>query len=621
MNQNLLDSRWDAAHIQEILARHPRRPLLPPMGSAQWSRVAANPIAARLAAPLRKQAEEECALPLPPLTDDLYAEFRQTGIRLTFERVYFDRRRILARAAISFLLCPPDDPWRERLQASMLEKFTGIFEEVSWSLPAHVNWDSGNDSGKDPLQIDLFCAETANLMAEMLDLFGTVIPADLQTRIRQRLQSTVFENYLNRWFVWKEITNNWNAVCHQGVIGAALAVVDDPHFLARLLEEARRCLPAFLSGFGPDGGCTEGPGYWNYGFGWFAVLNEQLETRTGGELSLFEGNAKIRAMAAYGPRACLRGGNLVNFSDCGPTGGLRAPLAAYLGTRLGDADCRLAALESYRTLAENGIEAHSERTDLFQLARLLLFCPETLPAPSGTAAADCFLPDLAVLIAHGTDARGHAWDFAAKAGHNDEHHNHNDCGSYIVNIDGIRLVSEIGSPEYVHHFFSEKRYEFLAARTLGHSLPLINGWEQAAGREHASSVLSHTLEPGGASFRVDATACYPAEAGCRRYVRDFRFNKNAGTLTVDDSFELERTDALETAVVTHQPVTLHGDFAVIEGGALRLAVRPAPGTVLDRAEVHPYSDHDGAPAHIHRLVFRPKTATSRVRLGLEIALL
>ncbi len=56
-----------------------------------------------------------------------------------------------------------------------MEKFTSIFEEVSWALAAHVNWHNNDVSGKEPFQIDLFCTETANLMAEMLDLFGALV--------------------------------------------------------------------------------------------------------------------------------------------------------------------------------------------------------------------------------------------------------------------------------------------------------------------------------------------------------------------------------------------------------------------------------------------------------------
>lgn len=58
-----------------------------------------------------------------------------------------------------------------------------------------------------------------------------------------------------------------------------------------------------------------------------------------------------------------------------------------------------------------------------------------------------------------------------RPGHNADHHNHNDCGSFLLNLDGAPALLEIGAPEYVHDFFNDKRYTFLAARPLGHSVP------------------------------------------------------------------------------------------------------------------------------------------------------
>src|SRR5438128_2726457 len=82
-----------------------------------------------------------------------------------------------------------------------------------------------------------------------------------------------------------------NAVCHQGVPGAALAVEDDLDLLAALLASAEECLRIFLGGFGADGSTSEGPSYWSYGFGRFAELNRQLETATNGAFSFF-GNSE-----------------------------------------------------------------------------------------------------------------------------------------------------------------------------------------------------------------------------------------------------------------------------------------------------------------------------------------
>ncbi|CAN5441115.1 hypothetical protein BH09VER1_BH09VER1_46590 [soil metagenome] len=618
--RNLLHGTWTAQDLETILTRQPRRPLLPPLGNADWQRVAANPLFAKLFEPLREMAREEWQQPLPELTDELYASFRQTGVRLTFELVYFERRRRLGRAALSLLLSSPDDPWHERLVTSTLSKLESIFDEVSWALPAHVNWDNQDLSGKEPLQIDLFCAETANLIAEMLDVFGEIIPGPLRDRIRARLQKSVFENYLARDFHWMTVTHNWNAVCHQGVVGAALSQVDDPHQLAAILLRVHQTLPNFLNGYGPDGGCSEGPGYWNYGFGWFTILNEQLETRTKGELSLFEGDDKIRAIARYGPRMALASSHLVNFADGPPSAGLNPSTASYLGQRLHEPDCDSAAISAFQQIERKSIEKNAERTDVFYLLRLALRFPTSLPETTPTPAADCYLPNLAVLVARGKDAAGHLWEFAAKGGHNGEHHNHNDCGSYLLNVDGIRLITEIGAPEYVHDFFGPKRYEFLAARSLGHSVPLIKGVEQKAGSEFASKVLSVDLQKERVTFELDLTACYPAEACCRSLIRRMTWDKIAGRLQIEDSFELEAPGEFESPVVCEAPCETEAHSVFIKGGALTLRVSPLPGTQYAGSEQHSFRGRLGEDRAIHRLRFLPKTPTAHGKVAYEIQL-
>lgn len=619
MTKNLLRDDWTAGQIEAILAEAPRRPLLPPLGSNEWRRVARNPHVAPLVMALRKRSEVESEMPLPELTDDLYAHFHRTGVRLPFEKIYFERRRQLARAAMALLLGDEAAPGREQFQQSMIGKLTGIFEEVSWTLPAHVRTE--NPTGKDPLRIDLFCAETANLMAEMLDLFGAILPADLQGRIRERLQRNVFENYLTRHreMEWTQAGMNWNAVCHQGVIGAALSQLEDPAKLAEMLMLARGYLPIFLQGFTPDGGCSEGPAYWGYGFGWFTVLNEQLETRTKGRLSLMEADDHVRAIARFGPLTSLPNQKLVNFSDGAPEGILNPALLRYLGDRLGDPLYPRVSAENYHYLTQTGIDLDMQRSDLFYLARLFLRWPERMNNVVAEP-EDIFFPNLGVLVAHGKDRQGHRWDFAAKGGNNAEHHNHNDCGSYLLNIDGERLVAEIGAPEYVADFFSARRYEFLASRTLGHSLPIINGVEQAAGESYKSDLLHHHLADDRAELRLDLTSCYPSAALCRKFIRTFMFDKLNGRLSVMDNFELIEANSLETAVITIHPVGLLPDHLVIRSGGCEWMLRPEAATVLDRVEKHFYQNHrTGAPTWVHRIVWKPALLGTSVRLAYDIS--
>ncbi len=597
---NLLSGEWTEETVADILVRHPARPLLPPAGSAEWHAVVSNTVIRDLLAPLREMAEKECAEQLPLLTDALYADFAHTGVRLTFERVYFERRRRLARAAVSYLLCGDGDPWQARLEASTLNMLEEIFDEVSWALPAHVNWDNDDPSGKDPMQIDLFCAETANLMAEMLDVFGDRIPSGLRERIGQRLEG-IFDRYLEHDFHWMDVTHNWNAVCHQGVVGAALSRVRDPRRLAAILMRAGEKLPNFLSGFSADGGCSEGLTYWGYGFGWFTVLNEQLEARSDGELSLFEGDEHIRRIAQFGPRMVLTGGHLVNFSDGEVSGGLRPSLLSYLGDRLDEPDCCAASMDAYSHLVRVGIKAGAERADLFYLLRLLLRFPAGLPAERSLPPEDCFLPDLAVLVARGKDARGNLWEFAAKGGHNGEHHNHNDCGSFLLNVNARRLITEIGAPEYVHDFFGPKRYGFLAARSLGHSVPLVNGCEQQAGAEFAAKVLACEIGGEQVDCVIDLTSCYPAEALCRNLVRRVRWNKAAGRIQVADDFEFDEPGVLETFLICEAPIEQRGRDVFIQDGSLSLRISPGEGAIYAGNEICAYRGKRGEERSINRL--------------------
>lgn len=616
---NLLRDACSRERLEAILAAHPRRPLLPPLGAEPWQVAAASPLVQKMTRTLRERAEAECGEPLPVLTDELYGEFARTGVRLSFENVYFERRRRLARAALGLLLAEDNDPARDRLIASVREKFTTIFEEVSWALPAHVNWDNPDPSGKDPMQIDLFCAETANLMAEMRDVFGAVLPGDLQGRVRERLQTAIFDNYLHRDFHWMTAEHNWNAVCHQGVVGAALSQVEEAGHLAAILDRARTHLPHFLNGFAPDGGCSEGPSYWSYGFGWFAVLNAQLETRTGGALSLFAGDDRVRAIARYGPMMTLAGGQVVNFSDAGPNGVLEPSLLVYLAGWFGDAGCRRVGEENYARVVEKGISWDAQRADVFHFSRLVLGCPSEL-SPGESQLPDVFFPDLGVLVARHRDARGLLWEFAAKGGHNGEHHNHNDCGSYLLNIDGIRLIAEIGAPEYVHDFFGPKRYEFLAARSYGHSVPLVNGQEQSAGREFAARVLACEISAERVIFTLDLTACYPPAARCRRLLRRFTWDKAGGVLRVEDGYELEEPGRFESAVLFESAGVWTGKAVEISEGTTTLVIVPTAGTVPDPLEACVYRGKRGDDRTINRLRLRPLVETAAGTVAYEIRL-
>ncbi len=600
---NLLAAEGNLEEIQAILQRSAGVSLLPPSDSEVWR----NPRYDEFFKPLIELALLECEHSSPELSDELYADFHKTGKRIHFEKVYFERRRRLGRAAIAYLRSEPGSFEQARLLASSLEKLEAIGADVAWALPAHV----AVPSGKDPLQIDLFGAETANLVAELLEVFAPVIPESLRRELRRRLKVEYFDNYLKRHseFAWIRETNNWNAVCHQGVIGAALSQLDDIPKLAELLSLAGKYLNRFIDGFEEDGGCSEGPAYWSYGFGWYAKLNAQLETRTDGMLSLFSGNAKIHEIARYGPLVVLPGCRAVNFSDCPSKCLLRPSLLSYLGHRLKEPICEDFGNYNYRRILEESIDLHRERSDFMNFSNLLLFDPgaDVSLENAKITCGDAYFKDLNVVISHGSSEEGEAWHFAAKAGHNDEAHNHNDCGSYILNIGEESIVEEIGMPEYVKDYFDTSlRYDFLAARTKGHSLGVINGCEQAEGAEYNSKFVKYKDTPEALSLVGDLTASYPKSAHCARYLRSLYFDKKAPALEIVDEFELDECLDLESAVITHHEVCVKEGRVYISVGDTSVSIVPIKGTRIEGVESLAYQDHSGGEASVRRIIFKPE---------------
>ncbi len=255
-------------------------------------------------------------------------------------------------------------------------------------------------------------------------------------------------------------------------------------------------------------------------------------------------------MARYGPRTSLRNFHFVNFSDSLQSGSINPALLSYLAERLGDDYLRPHALLHYDYLRKNGLNLGAQRCDLMYLSRLFLHCPAEIPAEIDVEYEDVFFKDLGVLVAHGRDEDGNDWDFAAKTGNNNEQHNHNDCGSFILNINGTPMIIEIGAPEYTKDYFRERRYEYLAARTLGHSLPIVNGCEQAAGTHHAAKVLNAEMEPDNIHFCADLTHCYPSSAECGEVVRDFQWDKARGRIQVKDYYELSKHDSFDSSIIT-----------------------------------------------------------------------
>jgi len=76
---------------------------------------------------------------------------------------------------------------------------------------------------------------------------------------------TQIETYTGAW-KWYLSNDNWNGICHGGMIMAALATYEtDVTFNSKVISLAANGILPYMQSLGPDGASEEGMSYWSYG--------------------------------------------------------------------------------------------------------------------------------------------------------------------------------------------------------------------------------------------------------------------------------------------------------------------------------------------------------------------
>jgi hypothetical protein len=495
----------------------------------QWlNRIQSNQAYASLLDEIRGEAARYLDSETPPLTYTLFQRFFKDGTRQAYEQVYFEKRKRLNAFVLMSLLEPDRAEYRERMN----DMIWSICDEYTWCLPAHLidRRELAGTSG-DADTIDLFAAETAFALSEIEALAGDLLPELLRGRIREEVRRRLLRPYKEKGpFHWEKATHNWAAVCAGSIGSTALYMVDDPDELADLLEKVLSTLSCYLQGFGDDGACTEGIEYWTYGFGFYTYFADLLLRFSAGELNLFS-SAKVRAIAAFPQKCFLHGNKVANFSDSLPETQIHLGLFHYLHGLFPEVEVPESGLRSAAVSDHCGRWAP-------QLRKLLWFRPEL----GGQAWKDgsFYLKDAEWLVSRHSSESG-CYAFAAKGGHNEEPHNHNDIGHWLLQADGKPFLIDLGCGQYTRDYFGAKRYDYVCNGSQGHSVPIVNGRHQVSGGAARAQVLNIQLGDTEDQLDLDLGSAYPEDAGSRRllerWIRRFRWVKsNKPVLHLEDEF-------------------------------------------------------------------------------------
>ncbi|GAA2043648.1 heparinase II/III family protein [Catenulispora yoronensis] len=482
----------------------------------------------------------------PELTYTLYRQYQDTGNRFHYEQPYFERRgRLVAAGAAALFDVRTAGTVAEEVLAVLADELWRVCDEFTWALPAHAYHARDDDMRR---CVDLFAAETAHTVAELIARFGAQLPEDVVMRCREELLDRVFIPFADdqRPMAFEKMTNNWLAVVAGGVGMAALAFFpDDAKRLAMILKRAQKSMVRYLAQFPDDGGCSEGMDYWVYGFGYFAYFAEAWRERGGPDLLL---DKKVREIAAFPARVAFGDGRFPSFSDGSEAAPIPTGLMSRLVERLGVPIPYLAAVPSF---------ASDSCHRWPHIARDIEWTTERVLERRGEPGA-VFLPSLEWLVDRGGPA-----EFAAKAGHNDEDHNHLDVGQFILRAGGETLLADLGAGEYNADYFGPKRYEDIHTATEGHSVPLVDGQGQRPGREYAAKVERYAETGHGAILTLDLTGAYDVP-GLTAVGRRFTWQRQ-GSLVVVDRFQTERAMPVDELYISRIRPVVEDDRVVWEG--------------------------------------------------------
>jgi hypothetical protein len=294
---------------------------------------------------------------------------------------------------------------------------------------------------------------------------------------------------------WTKAEHNWNQVCNGGMGVGALAIADESPLLAgEILSHAVRLLPHAMKHFAPDGGWSEGPGYWHYAVRYNVAFIAALETALGTDRGLTKlpgfDQAGTFPLHVTGPTD-----RTFNYADSGD-GLIRAPEMFWLARRFSRPE--FAGYQYAR--------ARPAPLDL------LWHSPGRPAAPA--LPLDRYFRGIEVATFRGAWSDPRTWFVGFKAGDNKANHSNLDLGSFVLDSLGQRWAVDLGKDDYnLPGYFGAERWTYYRLRAEGHNTLVINpGKEPDQDPKAAAPITRFGSTPDHAFAIADLTAAYAKQA-------------------------------------------------------------------------------------------------------------
>ena len=508
----------------------------------------------------------------PAWDDAVYLDFSKTGQRAAGEKMIGERREWLLPLVMAEAV-----ENRERFLPLLNKVLQSYAEEPTWTLPAHDSHLS--NFHRQQFDVDLGAASFGHEIAEALFLLGDKVNPPVRKQLETALRQRDFEPLLRsiktgQGCYWLRGTNNWNAVCLAGVVGASLAVELDRAQRARFVAIGEQYSRNFVRGFRPGGYCEEGVGYWGYGFGHYIVLRQEVAEATGGKLDLFA-DPRAVDMALFGVRIQIGKNTVPYFEDC------------QFGTKP-SADCLAYCNEVFHLGLHVPPYMEVRGGTLEETLTHPLALTGNVPDASQyhIDPPRSYFPGVGVLADRPQPGSSTVLGIAIKAGGNGNH-SHNDVGSYDIAV-GEQVVSgDPGGPHvYDSKTFGPQRFDRKLLNSFGHPVPVVAGQLQIEATKARPVVLSTSFTDERDEIEMDITSSYATPA-LKKLVRTMVYSRaGKGQVSITDDVTFSAASPFEDAVITDgdwKQLDDHTLLLTMNNASLRVTVK-APGGFSVKAE-------------------------------------
>ena len=454
-----------------------------------------------------------------------------------------------------------------------MKKDKKILNRIDREVQAVCQFQDWNPSHfLDVAEMSLAVALAVDWVGE--DLPKTTTQLAKRSLIEKGLQPSFANNGNNSWV---DRSNNWNQVCHGGLIGAALVIADeDPELAAKTISRALDNMHYALGEYGPDGVYPEGSTYWEYGTMYTVMTAAMFESAFGQDFGLAQYPA-FQESATFRLLSKTPSDWYYNFADCGdrrnPNGDMTlAWFAAKTGNpnfyekeRFLREPTKMGKLPRYAGAALVWMSQYEEGTAMES--------PKVWKG-GGANPISIFYDQ--------NDPNG--FYLGAKGGRGTVNHGNMDAGSFIFELNGVRWVVDPGNQAY--HDLEKtgfnlwgrcqdcERWTLLTKNNFGHSTLTVNDELHVVDGLATISEFEEGQQP-KVSFELSPTF----KGQLNRAQRSFQ-KLGPQSLLIEDQIEtLESTQQITWQLMTRAEVELQKGGAVLHqnGKQLKVEILSHPG--------------------------------------------